>query len=392
MNTAKTRYIVHLDMDAFFASIEQRDDPSLRGKPVVIGASPKEGRGRGVVSTCSYEARKFGIHSAMPISIAYRKCPNAFFISPDMGKYANVSHNIFSLLEMFTPHVEPVSVDEAFLDITDSFHHFGSPLETCLKIKERIKEKTGLTSSLGLAPTKMVAKIASDIKKPDGLTVVERESVQDFLRPLPIERLWGVGKKTAVILKNMGIYTIGDISSRNEQELADAFGENGTHIWTLANGSDERDVEINNEIKSVSNEYTFAEDTCDIDLIKDTLMQLSEQVSHRLREDRLEGRTITLRIRFSDFKTYTRSETINSSTNFADVLYGTSLRKIDEFNIGFDKCVRLLGVRVSNLLGLAPGDNLFTADDFSDKKKERLHKAIDKIVNKFGDNALRRRG
>ena len=388
----KQKYIAHIDMDAFFAAIEQRDDPLLKGKPVVIGADPKEGRGRGVVSTCSYEARKFGVHSAMPISIAYKKCPNAFFIRPNMEKYAAVSHDIFSLLETFTPNVEPVSVDEAFLDITNSYHHFGSPITTCQKIKKRIKEKTELTSSLGLAPNKMIAKIASDLKKPDGLTVVPDGSVKDFLRPLSIERLWGIGRKTASVLKNMGIYTIGDIASRDINELADTFGENGTHIWELANGVDERDVETSDEVKSVSNEYTFTEDTYDTDQIKDTLMQLSEKVSHRLREDRLQGKTITLRIRFSDFKTYTRSQTIDSPTNFADIIYKTSLQKTGEFNIGSNKRVRLIGVRVSNLTDLAPTDNLFNADDFCDKKKEQLHKAIDKITNKFGDNVLRRRG
>ncbi|MBU1084447.1 MAG: DNA polymerase IV [Candidatus Omnitrophota bacterium] len=387
----KERYIAHIDMDAFFASIEQRDDPSLKGKPVVIGADPKLGQGRGVVSTCSYEARKFGIHSSMPISIAYKKCPHAVFIRPDMEKYSGVSENILSLLEKFTPDIEPVSVDEAFLDITNTFHHFGSPVETCRKIKSRIKERTGLTSSMGLASVKMVAKIASDIQKPDGLVVVPAGTEKDFLGPLPIERLWGIGAKTAAVLHNMGIYKIGDISRRSPNELTEALGEIGTHIWELANGIDEREIESQHEAKSVSNEYTFEKDVSDMNTIKDALMRISEKVSYRLRADHIQGKTITLRIRFSNFSTYTRSRTIGSPTNFAEDLYKTSLDQLGEFDIGPSKCVRLLGVRVSNLSDMYPENDLFTADDFCDKKKKDLHMAIDKIIDKFGEGSVRKR-
>ncbi|MDP8259191.1 MAG: DNA polymerase IV [Candidatus Aadella gelida] len=389
--SSKQRYIAHIDMDAFFASIEQRDDPSLKGKPVIIGADPIGGTGRGVVSTCSYEARKFGIHSAMPISTAYNKCPSGYYLRPDMEKYSAVSHEIFCLLEAFTPDVEPVSVDEAFLDITNSYHHFGSPVTTCKKIKSMIKKVTGLSSSIGLAPNKMIAKIASDMKKPDGLTVVPLDSIKDFLHPLPTERLWGIGKKTASAFKNVGIYTIGDIALRDAAQFESMFGENGLNLWELANGIDDREVEISDEVKSVSNEHTFMEDIHDIDLIKDTLMRLSEKVSHRMRADNIQGRTITLRIRFSDFSTYTRSQTIGGATNFAEDLYKTSLSKIGEFNIGPARCVRLLGVRVSNLSDMYPENDLFTADDFCNKKKEDLHVAIDKIISKFGEGSVRKR-
>ena len=192
------KYIVHVDMDAFFAAIEQRDNPALRNRPVIVGADPKMGKGRGVVSTCSYEARKFGIHSAMPISFAYRKCPHAVFLPVNMKKYEKVSARIFRILSEFTPCVETVSIDEAFLDITGSFYIFGSPQKLCIQLKSRIKEETGLTASIGLAPTKMAAKIASDLKKPDGFVEVSREKLLDFLRPLSIRRLWGVGQKTLI--------------------------------------------------------------------------------------------------------------------------------------------------------------------------------------------------
>jgi len=213
------KYIAHIDMDAFFAAIEQRDNIGLRGKPVIIGADPKAGMGRGVVSTCSYEARRFGVCSAMPISTAYRKCSHGIFLPVDMKKYGAVSESIYEALYDFTPHVEPVSIDEAFLDISGSYRLFGTPQQTCLLIKECIKEKTGLTCSIGLAPTKMSAKIASDLKKPDGFVYVERERLLEFLWPLDISRIWGLGKKSEKILRAMSINSIGDIALKDVNEL-----------------------------------------------------------------------------------------------------------------------------------------------------------------------------
>ena len=389
--TKKPRYIVHVDMDAFFASVEERDNPSYKGKPVIVGSDPKEGKGRGVVAACSYEARKFGIHSAMPISIAYRKCPKAVFLRPDFSRYSEASHKVFSILESFTPDIEPISIDEAFLDITGSWHLFGSPVETCRKIKKAIKKRTSLTASVGMAPNMMTAKIASDLKKPDGLVVVKEEDLLKFLKPLPVGRLWGVGKKTLSHLKEMGINTIGDLASKEEEDLYASFGENGRHMWELANGIDPRHVEALEEVKSVSNEHTFDEDTRDKASMLDALMYLSEKVSRRLRAQDLKGRTITLKIRSSEFKTYTRSITIDFPTNFVDVIYENVIKKLEEFRLG-KISVRLLGVKVSNFTDTSFQNDLFEGLQEKDIKKERLHRSLDRIIEKFGPHAVRRRG
>ena len=383
----RRKYIAHIDMDAFFAAIEQRDNPSLRGKPVVIGSDPKGGKGRGVVSTCSYEAREFGIHSALPISIAYRKCPDAIFLPVDGKKYSRVSHEIYDILYDFTPDIEPISIDEAFLDITGSAHLFGGPHDTCILIKEKVKKETNLTASIGLAPTKMAAKIASDLKKPDGFVEVTEEGLIDFLKPLDISRLWGLGKKTEPLLRNRGINTIGDIASHRREELINMFGKNGEHFWVLANGIDERDVETEDETKSVSNEHTFEKDTDDREEIEKTLMFLSEKVSSRMRQQGIKGRTVTLKIRLEGFKTYTRAITIDAQHHFSDVLY----KRIKEVYNGFDlkgKRIRLLGVRVSNLsLG---NDKVSLFEESADKKRENIHKALDKINERFGYGSIKR--
>ncbi|MFH1381036.1 MAG: DNA polymerase IV [Candidatus Omnitrophota bacterium] len=383
----KERFIAHVDMDAFFAAIEQRDNPALRGKPVVIGADPKEGKGRGVVSTCSYEARKFGIHSAMPISIAYRKCPEAIFLPVNGEKYSEVSSKIYKIFYEFTPEVEPISIDEAFLDITGSFHLFGTPQKTCLLIKSKIKEKTSLTASVGLAPIKMAAKIASDLKKPDGFVEVASGGVLDFLWPLDIRKMWGLGQKSEILFRGMGINTIGDIAKRSADELMEKFGKNGLHLWKLANGIDERDIEIETEEKSVGNEITFSEDTLDERKIKGALMRLSEKVSGRLRCLGIKGRTVTLKIRLEGFKTYTRAKTISESTSFSDVLY----KEIETLYNHFDtrnKKIRLLGVRVTNLVRGDFRDSLFS--ETADRRRENIHRAIDKIKSKFGNNFIYR--
>ncbi|MDP8299551.1 MAG: DNA polymerase IV [Candidatus Tantalella remota] len=387
----KSRYIVHVDMDAFFAAVEQRDNKEYRGKPVIVGSDPKGGKGRGVVSTCSYEARKFGIHSAMPISIAYRKCPDGVFLPVDMDKYIEASHNVFSVLGDFTPDIQPISIDEAFMDITGSWHLFGTPLETCRKIKAAVKKKTRLTASLGMAPNMMTAKIASDLKKPDGLVIVPPEDLIKFLHPLHVGRLWGIGVKTEATLKEHGILTIGDLASRGEDKLERLFGKHGLHAWDLANGIDPRDVEVDDTISSVGNEHTFDTDTGNMKEVRDILMYLSEKVSSRLRKYGFKGRTITLKIRFSDFKTYTRAVTISGATNFTDVLYGNIMDRLKEFDIS-EKTVRLLGVKVSNLKDASWRDDMFSDEGADTQKNERIHKAIDQISNRYGEGTIRHRG
>ncbi len=381
----KKRYIVHVDMDAFFAAVEERDNPAYRGKPVVVGADPKNGKGRGVVSTCSYEARKYGIHSAMPISIAYKKCPHAIFVPPDMEKYSAVSSRIYRIFYDFTPDIETVSIDEAFLDITGSYHLFGTPLETCLAIKKKIKDETLLTASCGLAPTMMAAKIASDLKKPDGMVEVTEEGLLEFLRPLSVRKLWGLGPKGEALLNDMGIVTVGDIARRPVEDLVSLLGEHGRGLWELANGRDERCVTAGGDAKSVSNETTFEVDTADCDRIRGALMSLSESVSGRLRHDALKARTITLKIRLEGFVTYTRSVTLDEATNFCDVIYRKIMVLFDKFDRKGKK-VRLVGVKASNFLEDNITENLFAED--IDKKMENTHKAIDRIVDKFGPRAI----
>lgn len=381
------RYIAHIDMDAFFAAVEQRDNPGFRGKPVVVGAEPKKGKGRGVVSTCSYEARKYGICSAMPISIAYRKCPRAVFLPVDMEKYARVSGQIHKILYDFTPDIESVSIDEAFLDISATYKLFGSPYDACVLMKSRIKNEVGLTASVGLAPTKMAAKIASDLKKPDGLVEVKRENLLDFLWPLDIARIWGIGKKTKGALNETGIITIGDLAKTDLRKIIDLLGKNGQYLWGLANGRDSSEVELEKEAKSISNEITFEEDTADKEKIISALIFLCEKVTRRLRGECLKGRAVTLKIRFKGFYTSTKSVTLPSATNFVDVLISKvkQLYNNPEFQ---NRLVRLVGVRVSKLCPADLKESLFEYN--ADIKKEEVHKAVDKIREKFGNGSISR--
>jgi DNA polymerase-4 len=383
----KTRVIAHMDMDAFFAAVEQRDDPTLKGKPVIIGADPKGGQGRGVVSTCSYEARKYGIHSAMPISIAYRKCSQGVFLRGSARKYKQVSNQIFDILYDFTPDMEPVSVDEAFLDITGSYHFYGTPHKTCLAIKERIKKETGLTASIGIAPVKMVAKIASDFCKPDGLLEILPDKVLDFIWPLRIEKLWGVGKQTQKALNALGIQTVGELAKYPAEQLSARFGSHGRHLWNLANAIDERDVYVDEEIKSVSHEHTFEVDEANLDEIYGILSFLSEKVSRRLRKYELKGKTITLKVRLSDFKTVTRAHTFDERVNFFDNIYKQAKGLFDVYYKPSMK-IRLLGVRMSNFDDPYVRESLFESLDV--QKREKVHKAVDLIKDKFGEKAIQR--
>ncbi len=377
--------IAHMDMDAFFASVEQRNDPSLEGRPVVVGADPKGGRGRGVVATCSYEARKYGIHSAMPISEAYRRCPNAVFLRGNMGQYKEISHEVFNLLYDFTDLIEPVSIDEAFFDITGSYHLHGTPLNTCRLIKQRIKTQTGLNASIGIAPVKMVAKIASDLSKPDGLLEVKLEEVQGFLWKLPVSRLWGVGPKTGAALQKMGITHIRELAKADPEILYRYFGEQGLHLHDLANGIDPRGIMMDEEIKSVSNEHTFAMDTADPQEIKEIFSFLSQKISRRLRLMHLKGRTISVKVRTKDFKTVLRSRTLKDRSNYFEVIYTQACRLFQDVYIP-GSYLRLIGIKVTNFDDPYVVDSLFS--DPAQQKVEQVHKAIDSIKDKFGENAI----
>ncbi|MBD3287443.1 DNA polymerase IV, partial [candidate division KSB1 bacterium] len=342
------RVILHIDMDAFFAAVEQMDHPEYRDKPVIVGADPKAGAGRGVVSTCSYEARKFGIHSAMPISQAYKRCPHGIYLRGRMERYQELSRRIMKIMQDFSPAVEPVSIDEAFIDITGCIKLFGEPRAIAQKLKDCIKQQTGLTASVGVAPSKFVAKIASDLEKPNGLVIVEKEKVKDFLRPLPISRMWGVGKKTEPVMQKLGIQTIGDLADYSQSKLIKYLGKAGVQFWNLANGIDNRTVVPYTDAKSLSHETTYHEDTDDTAKLKQTIFYLSNEVSRGLRKGNMKGKTITLKIRLADFSTFTRSKSFIHYINSSKEIYDVAMQLFDSFN-RMGKKVRLLGVAVSNL-------------------------------------------
>jgi len=381
------RYILHIDMDAFFAAIEQLDFPEYRGKPVIVGADPKEGMGRGVVSTCSYEARKFGIHSAMPISQAYKRCPHGVFVRGRMKRYQDVSHNFIQLLYNYSSDVEPISIDEAFLDISGSIKLLGSPEEIAQKIKQNIRTELQLTASIGIAPNKFIAKIASDLKKPDGLVIVKEKNVKSFLHPLPISKMWGVGKKTEPILINIGIRTIGDLASYSKEHIVKKLGKQGLHFWNLANGIDERDVIPYTAAKSVSHEITFDTDTTDYEKMRNTLFYICSELGLSLHKDNLQGKTITLKIRLDDFSTFTRSKSCREYINSSDVIFNCAFELFKNFDRQGKK-VRLLGVAISNLCD-KKGAQISIFENAETKKKD-TDSLIEKIQEKFGKDSIKR--
>jgi len=382
------RVILHVDMDAFYASIEQLDDPSLKGKPVIVGADPREGRGRGVVAACSYEARKFGVHSALPISQAWRLCPQGSYVPVRMARYIEVSKVVMDVLHRFTNLVEPLSIDEAFLDVSGSLALLGSPEVIARSVKNQIREATGLCASVGVAPNKFVAKIASDLRKPDGLVIVKVHEVEDFLKELPISRLWGVGPKTEQRLRSLGIQSIAELRARSEAELVRMLGSLGDHLYQLSFGRDDRPVVPNWEAKSISNETTFEEDTRDRSLLLRTLRRLSESVGRRLRVDDLRARRITLKLRYEGFETHTKQKSLSRPTQSDDEIYSFAVSLLEQFPL--DRKVRLIGVGSGEL---TRHDQTATQLDlFSEapEKRDTLDRTVDAIRTKFGNDSLRR--
>jgi DNA polymerase-4 len=379
MSTHWPRIIAHVDMDAFYASIEIRDDPSLEGKPVVVGGASES---RGVVSAASYEARKYGIHSAMPMATAERLCPHLIRLPVNMEKYRSVSEQIMEILRSFSPLVEPLSLDEAFLDLTGTEETLGPPPEVGRRIKERIREATRLTASVGIAPAKFVAKIASDLEKPDGLVVVEPGQVVSFLAPLPIARLWGVGPRTREALEEMGIRTIGDLARIGRRRLVARFGVHGERLFDLARGHDEREVVPEWEAKSYSHEQTFARDQTDGELLEGVLLDQALRVSRRLRRDAVCGRVVVLKLRYHDFTTVTRRVTLDGPTADGDEIYRVARHLFRRHWTG--EPVRLIGVGVSRIESAA-GEmlDLFTPADAM-LRRERLARVIDRIEERFG--------
>jgi nucleotidyltransferase/DNA polymerase involved in DNA repair len=372
------RTILHVDMDAFYAAVEQRDHPELRGKPVIVGADPKEGRGRGVVSTASYEARKFGVGSAMPISQAWRLCPHGIYRPVDMAKYLEVSRQVMEILRRYTDLVEPVSVDEAFLDVTGSRRAFGSGEDVARALKAAIKGETRLTASVGVAPCKLVAKIASDMRKPDGLVVVPSGTEETFLAPLPVRRLWGVGPKMEEQLIRLGVHTIGDLTRLDERKLTTRLGTHGHDLLLLARGIDDRPVHADSgEAKSLGQEHTYDEDTDDLARLRRTLLDLADGVARRLRSHGLRGRTITLKYRDETFATITRAETLSRPTDSGNTLFRTASKLFETAHRG--RRVRLLGIYVTGF-----GSQLEMFDEPS-SPSDRLR---DVISERFGDDAI----
>jgi DNA polymerase IV len=310
--------LTHLDMDAFYASVEVRERPELAGLPVVVGGSPE---GRGVVAAASYAARRFGVRSAMPMAAALKRCPELVILPSRMSLYAAESRRIHAILERYTPLIEPLSLDEAFLDLRGSVRLFGPVPEVARRIKEEIRAELGLAASVGIAPVKFVAKIASDLRKPDGFLVVEPGEVQAFLEPLPVARLWGVGKVGEQAMHRLGLHTIGDVARRDAAFMSQHFGRQGLHLLELARGIDPREVVPDRETKSVSNETTFPADIADRDALRAVLLQLVEQVGWRLRNQGLAGRTVQLKARYADFTTVTRAHTLAAPTDTTAVIW-----------------------------------------------------------------------
>ena len=378
--------ILHCDMDAFYASVEERDRPELAGKPVIVGGSPEK---RGVVSAANYVARKYGVHSAMSAVMARRLCPNGIYLPPRIDYYAEVSRQIRDIFERFTPRVEPLSLDEAFLDVTGSENLFGPAVEIGRQIKQAIHAELRLVVSVGVAPNKFLAKIASDLKKPDALVVVEPDKVQEFLDPLPVERLWGVGRESSKAFQRLGIRTIGQLRQCPLDVLQARFGSSGEDLWNLAHGRDDRPVVPEREAKSISNETTFERDISDIEVLRAWLVDLVEQVGWRLRRHGLRGRTVHLKVRFADFSLITRSHTLPEPTDITQELWRAADDLLCHRLPAGHLPVRLLGMGVSSLddTGLVQG-TLF--DQEKREKQSRLDAVADQIKEQFGAGAIRR--
>lgn len=383
---AMQRQILHVDMDEFFAAVEKLDNPALRGKCLLVGGDPT---GRGVVSTASYEARPFGCHSAMPMSTAVRLCPQAIVLPVRGDRYAEVSRQVFEVFDRYTPLVEPLSIDEAFLDVSGCLRLFGDAERIARAIKQDIRREIGLTASVGVAPNKFLAKVASDLRKPDGLVVITAENLRATLDSLPIRKLWGVGPTGEKLLHAAGITTFGQLLSAHPTKLAEAFGEMADHYRRLAEGLDDRPVVPDSQAKSISQECTFAVDVGDTEQLRGVLLEQVEQVARRLRRGGLKGRTVTLKLRTGDFKTVTRSATLAEPTDLTEELRVKSEELLAAWWSRHHRALRLLGMGVH---GLAPGGQLALFDQPARQKQQHLDRTLDDITKRFGHGAVRRAG
>jgi DNA polymerase-4 len=380
--------ILHVDMDAFYASVEELDDPGLSGKPVVVGGTPD---GRGVVAAANYAAREYGVHSAMPAGRARRLCPEAVFIRPRMDRYVEVSQAIRDIFSRYTPLVEPLSLDEAFLDVTSSLRLFGKAESIAVRIKGEIRSELGLVASVGVAPNKFLAKLASDLDKPDGLVIVPADAIEDFLEPLPVSRLWGVGKVSNRSLAEMGVATIGDLRRLPEAALGRRFGHSAAHFARLARGVDDRPVVPDRDAKSISHETTFATDIGDGEVLKSWLLELTEQVATRLRRQELRGKTVFIKVRYEDFRTVTRSESLEAPTSVTRELYVTAAGLLRAQLARDGRPVRLLGIGTSGITA----ESLEQGQLFESENREqqrRIDSVVDAVKTRFGNRSMRRGG
>ena len=378
-----SRTILHVDLDAFFAAVEQRDRPELRGKPVIVGGSdPTQ---RGVVSAASYEARAFGVHSAMPLRTAYRLCPQGAFLPVDGRKYQAASREVMAILRRFTPLVQPISIDEAFLDVTGSRALFGDGETIARTIRQTVHDEVGLTVSVGVAATKLVAKIGSDLRKPDGLVVVPPGDEAAFLAPLPISRLWGVGEKTAAVLREFGVQTIGDLAALPPDALERRFGKHGAALVERAHGVDADPVATGDPAKSIGHEHTFGHDTADREVIERTLLGMADGVAWRLRAAGLKAATITLKLRDSSFTTITRQTTLDVPGDLTEPIYDAALVLLRRELRG--QRIRLVGVTASNF---RDREQLALFGAAEDPKRHQAAEAMDSIRRRYGERAVTR--
>lgn len=371
------RTILHVDMDAFFAAVEQREHPEYRGKPVIVGGLSS----RGVVATASYEARRSGVHSAMPMATARRRCPDGIFVQGNYALYRAVSAEIFAIFSRYSPLVEPLSIDEAFLDVTGMGLLAPSPRVLAQRLKAEIREKTALVASVGIAPNKFLAKLASDLEKPDGLVEIRAEDAVRRIAPLPVRRLWGVGRRTEKKLLAQGIKTIGEMQQADEKKLARSLGTRAAHaLKELSFGRDERRVEPDREAKSIGKEVTFERDLESAEEAERELLALAEKVGWRLRLAGVAARTIQLKVRRADFTTFTRSRTLFEATAHDEPIFRTARDLFRE--LGIKSGIRLLGVTGENFEPSA------LPSLFRDEKKERLYGAIDALKKRFGESII----
>jgi DNA polymerase-4 len=381
------RTILHVDLDAFFAAVEQRDDPSLRGKPVLVGGSAR----RGVVAACSYEARKFGIRSAMPMAEALRRCPSAIVVRHSMDRYAEASERFLAILGDYSPEVEGLSLDEAFLDVTASERLLGDGPTIARAIKQRVRDELALVASVGVAPIKLAAKIASDIDKPDGLRVVT--DVRAFLHPLPMTRLWGVGEATRQVLASMGLTTIGDVARYPEAALVARLGATtGHHLAALARGDDPRPVVPEQDPVSIGHQETFDDDIDDPGELAVILLDQADRVAHRLRDAQLRARAVVLIVKYDDFRQITRRTTLDAATSDGGVLARTAIDLLSKVAIEPRKGgrVRLCGIAATNLEPRDAPRQLGLLDEAARERGERLGETLDKLAAKFGKPVIRR--